>query len=423
MIKENYHKHKETIHNFFWRSLQIFAKQGITFLIFILTAKLLVPYEFGIYNYVLAIVFFLIIFGDFGISTATSKFVAEYNATDKEKLKLVLFNSGIIILAFTVFVSLIVILFGKFFLGDKYIYVLYTLPLIFLVPMTSLYDGIYRGLKKFKLLSLISVIVGLISLSFVYILIIKFGMIGALLSQNLFYLVLFIVFVFGYKEQKITLNKEILRHIFGYSFLIGISSIGFYLYTRVDILVLGHFGYVEEIGYYEIINRLFIIITLPFLIFAQVIAPNISKFNIKNNIVEIKKRLRILSIILIPTSMIISIILYYIFPLLLKLFLSEYYTNKMILGFYILLYLLPLKIWGIIQSNAFITPTGNAKILTIVTLIGGILNFIFDLILISQLGFLGVFWATLIVHSISIITVTIFYLNKITKKNEIKKNY
>jgi hypothetical protein len=31
-----YNKHKETIHNFSWRSLQIFGKQGITFLIFIL---------------------------------------------------------------------------------------------------------------------------------------------------------------------------------------------------------------------------------------------------------------------------------------------------------------------------------------------------------------------------------------------------
>ena len=73
MLKQKYNQHKETIHNFIWRSLQIFGKQGIVFLIFILCAKMLIPYDFGIYNYVLAIVFLLIMFGDFGISTATSK--------------------------------------------------------------------------------------------------------------------------------------------------------------------------------------------------------------------------------------------------------------------------------------------------------------------------------------------------------------
>src|SRR3989344_477957 len=79
MLKNKYLQHKETIHNFIWRSMQIFAKQGITFLIFILSAKLLTPYDFGIYNYLLAIMFFLIMFGDFGISTATSKYVADFN--------------------------------------------------------------------------------------------------------------------------------------------------------------------------------------------------------------------------------------------------------------------------------------------------------------------------------------------------------
>src|SRR3989344_5375397 len=96
-IKNNYLEHKETIHNFIWRSLQIFGKQGITFFIFIICAKLLTSNEFGVYNYILAAIFFLIIFGDFGISAATSKYVAEYSVTDKDKLRYILFNSLIII--------------------------------------------------------------------------------------------------------------------------------------------------------------------------------------------------------------------------------------------------------------------------------------------------------------------------------------
>ena len=156
MIKKHYKKHKESIHNFFWRATQIVGKDGIVFLIFLISARLLTSYEFGIYNYVLAIIFFLIIFGDFGISTATSKYVAEYNATDKKKLKLVLFNSGIIILGLTILITILTLILGPWYLKEKYVYVLWLLPLIFLAPMTSLYDGIYRGLKKFKQLSKIS---------------------------------------------------------------------------------------------------------------------------------------------------------------------------------------------------------------------------------------------------------------------------
>jgi O-antigen/teichoic acid export membrane protein len=50
LIINQYRKNKETVHNFIWRGVQIFGKQGITFLIFIFCAKLLTPYNFGIYN-------------------------------------------------------------------------------------------------------------------------------------------------------------------------------------------------------------------------------------------------------------------------------------------------------------------------------------------------------------------------------------
>ena len=119
MFRKLYYLNKETINDFIWRSLQISGKGGITFLIFILCAKLLTPYYFGIYNYALAIIFFLILFGDFGISTATSKYVAEYNITDKNKLKLVLFNSGLIIIALTIIITIITLIIGPWYLKDK----------------------------------------------------------------------------------------------------------------------------------------------------------------------------------------------------------------------------------------------------------------------------------------------------------------
>src|SRR3989344_2280392 len=100
-------KHSEILKSLMWRSLQIGSKYGILLLIFILAAKYLSPYDFGVYNYLLAVAFFLIIIGDFGISFAASRYVAEYDSLDREKMKLVFFNSFILIF----FISLILILF------------------------------------------------------------------------------------------------------------------------------------------------------------------------------------------------------------------------------------------------------------------------------------------------------------------------
>ncbi|MFO7667377.1 MAG: oligosaccharide flippase family protein, partial [Desulfobacterales bacterium] len=94
-------RNREPVTHFIWRISQLLMKDGINFLIFLIAAKMLIPYEFGIYNYVMALVFLFILFGDFGISVAASKFVAEFDATDKEQIPYVFFNCALMILLFS----------------------------------------------------------------------------------------------------------------------------------------------------------------------------------------------------------------------------------------------------------------------------------------------------------------------------------
>ena len=192
MIRSLFRNHRETIVNLFWRGLQLTVKDGVSFVIFLIAAKLLDPFEFGIYNYLLAVVFFLILFGDFGISVAASKYVAEYHAIDPTKVKYVLFNAGLVILAMTILATAATLLGGPCYLQEKYRSALFVLPVVFLAPITSLYDGIYRGLKRFRQLALLSTGVSVTSLGFIYALIREYGLTGALISQNLFYLFLFL---------------------------------------------------------------------------------------------------------------------------------------------------------------------------------------------------------------------------------------
>jgi len=421
MIKSQYFKHKETINSFIWRFLQIFGTQGITFLIFILCAKLLTPYDFGIYNYILAIVFFLITFGDFGISIATSKYIAEYNAINTKKVRLVLFNSGIVILGLSLIVTMIIIVFGKYFLYEKFSYLLWTLPLFFFAPMTSLYDGIYRGLKRFKRLAIISLVTGFLAIWYVYYLIKNFGLVGALVSQNLFYLSLFLVLALDYKEFDFIFDKEIIKKITSYSLWIGLSNIGLFLYTKVDIIILGQFGFIEEIGYYEIINKIFIMILMPVTLLATVVAPNTTKNFAFKKYNYIKNKILEESIFLFLAGLVIAVFSYLIFPYVFKVFLYGYNLILLMQILTLLLFLLPIRFISSYIIIAYITPSGFAKILTFTILLCGILNVILDFVFINMFGFIGVIYATLFSQLLFIITTLLLFIIVINKRSQNEK--
>lgn len=416
MIK-TYNNHKETVHNFIWRSIQVFGKQGIIFLIFILCAKLLSPYDFGIYNYLLAIIFFVIIFSDFGISQSTSKYVAEYNTTNPNKVKNILFNSLLVIAWLSIFSIIIFVIVVYFFFNEYLQYLWYLLPLIFLAPATSAYDGVYRGLKKFKKLSLITTTVWLSSIIFVYLLINSYWLIGALIAQSLFYLVLLIALALWYREINFKIDKDLLKQITKYWVVIWFWSVGYFLYSRVDIIVLGQFWYIEEIGYYEIIDKLFVILVIPFTILAQVIAPNITALYSKNEIIQIKKKVKKYLFLLFLLGIILSIFLYFLFPILLKLFLTKYYNEIIILCFNFLLILLPFRIMGIFSWTAFITSTWKAFIITKFVLLWWLINLLCNIILIINLGYIWVFISTVIVHTFFILLTNFYFYNNL--KHEI----
>ena len=417
IIKKNYFKHKETIHNFFWRSLQIFGKQGITFLVFIICAKLLVPYEFGIYNYVLATIFFLIMFGDFGISTATSKYVAEYNATDKEKLKSVLFNSGVIILGLTIIITILTLIIGPLYLKDKYIYVLYLLPLMFLTPMTSLYDGIYRGLKKFKQLAILSLIVGFISLSFVYFLIRSYGLIGALIAQNLFYLLLLLALAFGYREFNFKWNIKTIREIGKYSLIVGTASLGYIFLTKINVLILGYFNYVIEIGLYEINNKIMLMLLLPFTILCQIISPNITNMHCSNKTKEINIKIKKYLLLSFGIGIIISILIYLIIPIFINYFLKEYAHTELVWIIRIFLIILPFNLTSHVLANGFSISTGHASINTKMLLIFGIINISTLPLILLYFKFIGFVYFIALLQILTNISFITYYLIKLSKES------
>ena len=415
MIKKIYNNHRETIHNLFWRGLQTFGKQGIIFLIFILCAKMLSPYDFGIYNYILAIIFLLVMLGDFGISTATSKYVAEYNLTNKEKLKSVLFNSGIIILGLTLIITIITLMVGPYYLKEKYIYLIWLLPLIFLAPMTSLYDGIYRGLKKFKELAIISLIVGFISLFFVYFLIKGYGLMGALISQIIFYLILVIGLALGHKEFHFKFNKEVIKEVGKYSLIYGLAVIGYYLFTRINILILGYYNYIEPIATYELLDKIFLLLIVPFTLLGQVIAPNFTELNIKKKYFKIYSKLKKYTFYFFLIGIILGGGLYFILPIIIKNFFLNYYNNLFFQIFPFIVFIFITKVWATTIDSGILVPTGYAHLMTKFYLILGAFGIILSLILVNLLGYMGIIYSLTICSILMAVGMRGLFLIKLKK--------
>ncbi len=413
--------HNYVIHgkNFFWRTLQTISKLGLDFLIFYFAANLMTPTEFGQYGYLLALISVFMIFSEFGLSTSVSKYVAEYNVINKEKIYSVIFSTILIFSLLSGIVSVILLIFKNYLLKENHIYIGFIILLLFLMGGANIFDGIYRGLRKFKKLTLISIFSELMIIPGVYFFIFLYNIEGALLIQIIYYLVYFVLLIIFTEKKKISFDKSISVKILSYAIIIGFASLGYFLYTNVDILILEMSGYITEIGTYRIIIQILNYLLIPFIIIGQVIAPYITHLMTEKNFSKIKKYssntfyffflgigISILSIFFVPFFMQI------VFPT----YFDEIFKNL----WNVLLILIPFKIAGVILVNGIIIPIGYGRITTILTLIGGLSNLILDIIFIEWFGFIGIFYATALVHTFTIIfSYVIFFIMLSIKKKKI----
>jgi len=413
MTSDLYNRHKETLENFSWRSLQMFSRYGVMAIIFFAAAKLLSPEDFGLLNYLRTVFFLLMIFCDFGLSYAVSKFVTEYKVGRSAKLNSIAFTTVIFSIGIAALISAAVFILGDTIFKENYRYILCFLPYLFLMPLTEILDGIYRGLKEFKKLALISSIVGLVSIGISILLISSYRLMGAIWSINIMYLLLFMPLCGFQKNFRFEFSKSVLVEVLKYAIVLGIGNIGGFLYARVGILILKQFGFVTEIGYYGLLDNIFQFVFLPFGILGQVIAPNTTAYVTVKNVAEIKNKLKKYTIFCAITGLVLCAVMYFGIPVVIKVIFPDYNTVGFFTIMNILILLVPFYIWGAVLTQGFVAPAGLARISVITTLIGGVANLILCYIFISLFGFAGVFWATLVVHSVTIIIITAYFYAKV----------
>ena len=380
------------------------------FFILIISAKILSNEQFGVYNYILAFTILFTLLADFGFSRAVTKFVAEYSVTDKKKVNLIFFNAGIILVFLIVIFCGILLFFADELVGENGNYIKYLIPTFFLLPLTSLFDGIYSGLKRFKSLSIIAMISGTISLIITYLLVKEYKLIGAFLAIDFYYFLLFVLLVVVSRNFILKFDRDIFTRIWKYSAILGIAGIGHFLYTKANTIILGKFYFFSEVGYLEIIDKAFVLLSFPFLILSHIIAPQVTELTIRRKYSVVMSYFKKILLYSIPVTLTITFVLWLIFPQIIKLFLPNYFTENFVSIFNLMIFNLPLLLITISLSQPFIIATGLAKY-SLLILPFGILNVILSIFFIAQFGFIGAIYSILIT-SISSKLLTYFFVYK-----------
>lgn len=401
--------------DFIWRAVQVILKEGVLLCLFFYSAYALGAENFGLYSYLMSLIFLVVMFCDFGFSTATSTLVSRHYSKGSNNDTSILSTAVVIILLIALAISLSGSLYLYFFQNELAKYLFIIVPLIFTVPLVAVYDGVFRGQRRFKKLSKLTSFASIISLVSGIYLIHVYGLIGAILSQCVFYASQLIVLSIVQGYFKFAIDKEVLKQLLNYSIILGITGVGYYFFSKVNSLVIGHYGLFYELAHFEMVQKVLITLLIPFTIFAQVIAPRIANYSINNNFSNIKVKL--LNSILFSTaaSLFISILLYIIFKLFLNSLNFESYNTDII--FNTLIVFIPMFITqsvSTVVATGFSIASGHAKLNMQILLVFGFINTAAIILITGMYGYWGAVYTTALIK-IAADIVFIFMYYRIVK--------
>lgn len=414
-MTSKYFSLRKNLTPFLWRLTQVLFKQGTTAIMFFIATYFLTKQDMGVYAYVSSMLLLLALFTDFGISTSTSRYVALYNSEDKEKVKRIFFNVSLVILVATVVVLVIFILLKDILSVQYPDYLLLTLPMIFIYPMTSLMDGIYRGLKEFKKLALFTILNSVVGIGEAYLLVTNFGLNGTVVAPLLYFSSYLIILLIAYRGYQFVLDRKIVKDVTTYAMYFGIAALGHYLFSKMNVLILGSQNLLEEVAVYELLNKINTELLLPFIVLGQILAPNIVEDFSKKRFENIQKQFRknlvltlLAAIIFLPLSILITFVAVNLF--------FPIYSGDILQSL-----LLPVALTFstavpvVVINTGMITSTGHGKLMAIQNIITGIVNVLLNLFIIKSHGYIAVVWVTFAVQLISNTILYLIYSSKLKK--------
>ncbi len=403
----------------FWDTLVL----SVTGLIFwILMGKLLVPEEYGILRTVISLYSILFIIPIFGSSEVATKFISEYVASDKSKIKpLVTFLMKTSFLMCFV-ASLLLFIFSEkiailFYESSEMVFPLRLLSiLLFIGGLTTISKAIIRGFQEFRLMFIIDIISSAFKIGVTLILFFigvksSAGVIGWI-SHFFICLVICIIFLRKFiSNNSRTIDK---RQIIKYSLASLITIISINLISQIGPILLGLISNMYYVGIYGVAVVLGQVIMFIPVVIINATFPTFSSLWAKKNVkrFELMVEYTVKYILILTTPAMIFLIVFSsdIIQLMYK---SQYLEAKSVFIPYFLAYLI-ISIYGVFFSVMYVI--GQTLLRTKIAVFGAVMNAIFSYIFILKYNIIGAAIAYLITV-IFLFIVSIFYLKRKIKIN------
>lgn len=388
---------RHSIQNLIYRIIGVGFKQGANIVIFFIAAKILTPHDFGLYNYLFAFALALAILSDFGVSTAVAKYVAKHKALNSAPKKAIIGSAVVVVIGVSTLLAFGLLAAHSFVRIDT-AYLLPLFVIIYSMPLFSVFDGAYRGEHDNKALAYAAGCGAVVAITGSLFLIDRFGIIGALVSQIVFYMVGIFIFVLRYKSPIFEVSTETMRDVARISIPLGMIGLVYLAYARMDTILLGLFGYTIEVGYYEVVNKVILLLSLPIQIFAQVEAPRMVALwhTARLKVAPLVRKHLFISI---PIFVFSAAGTYLIVPTLLRAFFGEYANETVYIMLGALLIAYVFQATSDLIGNVFTVATDHEKLNLYILTIFAVANLCFVYFGIKYFGPVGIAYAKIAVYA------------------------
>lgn len=415
---------KDTLITFGGKTLELF----FLLLVSIIIARVLGPEAKGIYSLAVLLPTLLITFTQIGVGPATVFYVGRGQHSLKKIFGAVIFFSILISIVATSIGLIIALFFGeKLFPGVAKEYLLLALFLIPFEIFLTFGIDILLGLQKIKKYNIVRLFQGFIFLFLIsaFLLGLHFGIKAALFSQAISFLLASIFLFFQVKKETqgiiFSLDKNLLKDFFSYSFKVYFGNIATYLHLRVDMWMINFFLNPTAAGFYSISVALAEKIWLISQSAGTVLFPRISAQKDKK---MLKKFTPIVCRNILFITFLMSLVLFLFGRWLIVLFYSPAFL-KSVLPFQILL-IGTVSISGMRILTNDLAGRGKPIINSYIALVSVILNIALNVLLIPKVGIIGAAWATAISYTFAFVIKFVIYArisgNKIRDVVFIKKS-
>ena len=348
----------------------------------------------GIYSYTHSIAQYFVLIIMLGLNNYGNRSIAK-SRDDKNNLSQTFseiytmqFITGIISL--TIFIILIFI---NFF--DNSIYMWLQIPYI----LSAIFDinWFFFGIEEFQLTvtrnSIIKLLTVILTFAFVksstdlwkYILLLSSGM---LLSNLILW-----PFLFNRIKIKKVTYKDVSKHI-KENLILFVPVIATSIYTVMDKIMLGFFTSVENVGYYEYAERIRNIPMGLISALGTVMMPRMSNLIAKNKKMEVKKNIDYSMDFIIWLSVALTFGIASVSKEFIPLFLGPKYDICIIIT-PLLCSSIILVGWANVIRTQYLIPMSRNSVYVKSTIIGAVVNFIINFILLRIIGIYGVVLGTL----------------------------